>query len=129
MRKDNILSLPQSPVVLTHSLKIMTKKFRISGVWKDGDGGITHYAIHDVTDTEKRHIGPAKKTAKAEAIELVETAGNTVTTIVWNYVNPGWYATEDVHVVGAGTGKYLRSDPDKRLTDNLGHLPNYALIF
>ncbi|TYZ12683.1 DUF3892 domain-containing protein [Hymenobacter lutimineralis] len=107
----------------------MAKKFRISGVWKDGNGGITHYAIHDVTDAEKRNIDLAKKTAKAEAIKLVETAGNTVTTIVWNYVNPGWYATEDVHVVGTGTDKYLRSDPDKRLTDNLGHLPNYALIF
>ncbi|HEX8656610.1 MAG TPA: DUF3892 domain-containing protein [Hymenobacter sp.] len=103
-------------------------KYRISGVWIN-NGVITHYAVHDVTDAEKRNIGLAKKTNKADAIKLVETAGNTVTTIVWNYVKSGWRATEDVHVVGAGTGKYLRSDPDKSLTDNLGHLPNYALIF
>lgn len=102
--------------------------YRISGVWKN-DGVITHYAFHNVTNVEKRHIGQARKVAKSEAIEIVETKGNIVTTIVWNYDNSGWQATEQVHVVGKGASRYLRSNPDKQLTDNLGHLPNYSLIF
>jgi hypothetical protein len=102
--------------------------YRISGVWKQS-GVITHYAFHNVTNTEARHIGLAQKIAKAEAIKIVENSANVVTTIVWDYNDPGWRANERVHIVGTGANKYLRSNPDKQVTDNLGHLPNYGLIF
>jgi hypothetical protein len=103
--------------------------YRISGVWKDSSGAISHYAMHDVTNVEKREIGAAKKTAKDEAIKIVEKTGNIVDTIVWNYTAAAWRTEERVHVVTSGNSKYLRSNADKKLTDNLGHLPNYSLIF
>lgn len=100
--------------------------YRISGVWKDSNKVITHYAFHTVgTNSTSR----ANKVTKANAISIVETKGNSVKTWVWNYRRPGWDEGEDVHVVNGQNGKYLRSDPDNRLTDNLGHLIDFDWIF
>jgi hypothetical protein len=57
-------------------------KYRISGVWKDINNVITHYAFHTVSENT---ISRAVKKTKLEAIKLLETYGNTATTWVWNY--------------------------------------------
>jgi hypothetical protein len=99
--------------------------YRISGVWKDSNNVITHYAFHTVnTNSTSRAV---KKT-KADAITLVESASNTVTTFVWNYRSAGWSIGEKVHVVNGSKGKYLRSNPDGTLTDNLDHLIDFDWI-
>ncbi len=98
---------------------------RISGIWKDSKDVITHYAMHEVG---KDSISRAKKITKASAITLLETKGNTAKTWLWNYRQARWYIGEDVHVVNASSGKYLRSDPDSTKTDNLGHLIDYDWI-
>ncbi len=100
-------------------------EYRISGVWKDGDT-ITHYAFHRMTGNI---AALPTKVTKARAIELVEDTANTVSTRVWNYSQTNWYIGESVHIVGTGADRYLRSNPDNRLTDNLGHLINYGTIF
>lgn len=97
--------------------------YRISGIWMGDDGVLTHYALHEVL--QGNQIRRGQKTSKADAIKLLETKGNTATTWLWDYVNRDWKVGETVNVVGTGNNKYLRTNPDKRVTDNLAHLVNY----
>lgn len=100
-------------------------EYRISGVWKDVSNVITHYAFHKVnSDSTSR----AKKTSKVEAIKLLETAGNSAVTWVWNYSFARFVVGESVNVVHGSNGKYLRSNPDSTVSDNLGHLIDYDWI-
>ena len=99
--------------------------YRISGVWKDANKVITHYAFHQVTSDG---VTRATKTTKARAIALLETVGNSATTWMWDYSASFWKTGEVVTVVGSGSGKYLRSNADNKLTDNLAHLINFDWI-
>lgn len=101
-------------------------EYRISGVWKDAEGVITHYAFH--TKTEKGYTR-ATKMSKTQALALVEPNGNIVLTWIWNYSKSFWINGENVSIVNSTNGKYLRSNPDNKVTDNLGHLINYDWIF
>lgn len=101
-------------------------KFRISGVWKNSDNVITHYAFHTIGE---KTISRATKKTKSEAISLLETRGNSATTWIWNYKGAGWNIGEDVEVVNGSNGKYLRSNPNSTETDNLGHLIDFDWIF
>lgn len=99
--------------------------YRISGVWKDANNAITHYAFHTVnSDSTSR----AFKKTKAQAIALLETSSNSATTWTWNYNKPGWEIGEKVEVINGYSGKYLRSNPDNKLTDNLAHLIDFDWI-
>lgn len=100
-------------------------KFRISGVWKNSNNVITAYSFHTVEETGTSR---AKKTPKTEAIALLEKAGNTATTWMWNYLEGRWKVGENVTVVNGSTGKFLRSNPDNKLTDNLAHLIDFDWI-
>ncbi len=99
--------------------------YKISGVWRDEKGVITHYAMHKVT---KDGIERAVKTSKATAIRLLDGTGKTAETWLWNYKIAMWVNGEVVSVVSGITGKYLRSNKDDKLTDNLSHLINYDWI-
>lgn len=99
--------------------------YRISGVWKNTDNVITHYAFHTVGETS---ISRAVKKTKVDAIKLLETGGNTATTWLWNYNISGWNVGESVEVVNGTDGKYLRSNPNDKKTDNLGHLIDFDWI-
>jgi hypothetical protein len=94
--------------------------YYITGVWKDNDT-ITHYAVHPI-DADGNFTRKSTKTSKAEAIKLVEATGNKVTTLTWNYAGANWHIGQPVSVVGSGTDKYLKSAPDDKVSDNLGHL-------
>ena len=96
--------------------------YGISGVWKDTNNKITAYAFH--TDSTSRAV----KRTKAEAIKLLEIPENTAFTWIWNYTTAGWKIGEKVEVVNGRNEKYLRSDPDNTLKDNLGHLIDYDWI-
>lgn len=100
-------------------------QYKISGVWKDTNGVITHYAFHTMSATGHTR---ATKTSKAIAIQLLETKGNTAYTWLWNYKQAGWENGEAVEVVNGSTGKYLRSNRDNKLTDNLAHLIDFDWI-
>lgn len=100
-------------------------KYRISGVWKNSDKVITHYAFHTVYSDG---IGRAKKKSKADVVNLLEVDGNSAVTWVWNYSNSFWEVGEKVEIVNGSTGKYLRSNPDNTKTDNLAHLINFDWI-
>ncbi|MGN6195359.1 MAG: DUF3892 domain-containing protein [Ginsengibacter sp.] len=99
--------------------------YRISGVWKNANNVITYYAFHTVGENS---VSRAIKKSKAQAIALLETSGNTATTWEWNYNQAKWNVGENVEVVNGLNGKYLRSDPDNKLTDNLGHLLDFDWI-
>ncbi|HAV54325.1 MAG TPA: hypothetical protein DCX41_05250 [Aequorivita sp.] len=101
-------------------------EYRISGIWKDSNGVITDYAFHEI-DTDTRY--KAKKVSKSNAIARVENRANTVKTWVWNYRRANWVDGEDIHVSEGQNGKYLRSDPDNSLTDNLEHLIDFDWIY
>jgi len=103
----------------------MTPLFRISGVWKNPENIITHYAFHTVNTTSTSR---AVKKSKSEAIRLLEIAGNTATTWVWNYKKAFWEVGEKVEVVNGPEGKFLRSNPNDKTTDNLGHLIDFDWI-
>ena len=93
--------------------------YKISGVWKDSNSTITHYAIHLIVGNSSYR---ANKTSKADAVKLLSDHSNTAMTWVWNYRTASWNDGERVEVVN---GSYLRSNPDNKLTDNLAHLINY----
>ena len=99
--------------------------YRISGVWKDANNVITHYAFHTVDETS---LYKSVKKTKAQAIALLETPGNNATTWMWNYSRSFWNIGEKVEVVNGSNGKYLRSNPDNKLTDNLAHLIDFDWI-
>lgn len=99
--------------------------YKISGVWKNANGVITHYAFH--TQNADSSYTRASKVSKADAITLIER-GNTAVTWIWNYTQATWNDGESVVVVNGVNGKYLRSNKDKQITDNLGHLINYDWI-
>ena len=99
-------------------------EYKISGIWKNDEGVITHYAMH--TKTLKGHTR-AKKVSKKEAIELLEKPENTAITWIWNYKTCYWTSGENVEVVNS-TNKYLRSNRDNKETNNLEHLINYDWI-
>ena len=99
--------------------------YRISGIWKNSAGVITHYAFHTVSTGS---VSRATKKSKAEAISLLEIAGNSATTWMWDYRSARWAVGENVQVVHGVNGKYLRSDPDRKITDNLEHLIDYDWI-
>lgn len=99
--------------------------YRISGVWKDSNDTIVAYAFHTVSE---KTIGRAVKKSKAQAIALLETAGNTARTWIWNYTRGGWDIGETVTVINGSSGKYLRSNPDNKVTDNLAHLIDFDWI-
>lgn len=100
-------------------------EFRISGVWKDANNVITHYAFHTVNE---KSISRAEKKSKAQAITILETQGNSAVTWIWDYTKAKFKIGENVEVVNGKNGKYLRSDPDNELTDNLGHLIDFDWI-
>jgi hypothetical protein len=100
-------------------------EFLISGVWLDKDDVITHYAFHTVGE---KTISRAEKKTKAQAVALLETAGNTAKTRIWDYNKSKFTAGEKVEVVKGANGKYLRSNPDNKLTDNLAHLIDFDWI-
>ena len=64
----------------------------------------------------------ATKITKAQAIAFLETYGNSAVTWMWNYKTQGWIIGEIVEVVNNHNGKYLRSNRDNKLTNNLDHL-------
>ena len=100
-------------------------QYRISGIWKDTNNVITAYAFHTVSENS---ISRAEKISKARAIQLLETTGNIADTWVWNYSQARWIIGERVQVVTGSNGKFLRSNPDNKLTDNLEHLIDFDWI-
>ncbi|MBI1782734.1 MAG: DUF3892 domain-containing protein [Sphingobacteriales bacterium] len=91
--------------------------FKISRVWKNQNNVITHYAFHTIGADS---ISLAQKFSKALAIVLLETPGNNAVTWIWNYSAASFQ--------NGATGKYLRSNRDNKLTDNLGHLIDFDWI-
>lgn len=101
-------------------------RYKISGVWKGANGVITHYAVHPVTPFGA--ITKASKISKTEVIALLEMQGNSAVVWQWSYDLARWVDGEDISVVRAGHLKYLRSNPDKQITDNLAHLIDFELL-
>jgi hypothetical protein len=97
-------------------------QYKISGVWKE-DGVISHYAIHQLLPNGRFTKGA--KTSKTDAVRLLNNLQNKAVTWLWDYRVADWKDGQNVEVVN---GSYLRSDPDNKLTDNLGHLINYQWI-
>lgn len=101
--------------------------YTISGIWKDANKVITHYAVH-MLDNEKSLIGLATKMNKSAAIKLLENPQNRAITMLWNYGSESWKRGTDIIVVGAGNDRYLRTTQDSTVRDNLAHLINYGLV-
>lgn len=97
-------------------------QYYITGVWKDDNNVITHYAFHTY---ENKILSFADKKSKVAAISLLKRIGIPAKTLIWNYNDSKWKIGEDVEVADEN---YLRSNPNNRKTDNLGHLINYTKI-
>ena len=100
-------------------------EFRISGVWKNSNNVITHYAFHTVFE---KSVSKSLKKSKAEAINLLEINGNFANTWLWNYSIGSWKIGQKVEVISGKDGKYLRTNPDNTETDNLSHLIDFDWI-
>jgi len=106
-------------------------EYRISGVWKNDNGVITHYAVHERVRNAANNgyiIRHALKRTKAQTVALLDGTGNTAKTYIWNYQTASWSAGADVVVVN-GNPKFLRTIHDGSVKDNLSHLPDYGYIW
>jgi hypothetical protein len=97
-------------------------KFKISGVWKDAQGVITHYAVHHPAETG---FYKAVKTAKVAAVQLLSIQGNSAMTWLWDYTLAYWKDGAAVEVI---QGQFLRTVHDGKVSDNLAHLINYEWL-
>lgn len=125
---DNVENRKEAKIITYTFTKIKTltmAEYRISGIWKDANGVITHYAFHTVTTNG---FTRATKKSKTQAIALLEADGNNAITWTWDYSSAFWKNGEKVQVINGNNGKYLRSSPDNRLTDNLAHLIDFDWI-
>ena len=68
-------------------------KFKISGVWKDASGVITHYAVHEVLANSTYR---AEKTDKYIALKLLSNPLNEAVTSIWDYKTCFWRDREQV---------------------------------
>ncbi|RTY78581.1 DUF3892 domain-containing protein [Flavobacterium sp. LS1P28] len=106
-------------------------EYRISGIWKNSQEVITHYAVHIRTRNQAGNgyeIGRAAKMTKADAVVLLQNPANSAKTFLWNYARTQWVAGEEVHVVN-GNPSFLRTNHDGTLKDNLLHLINYGYVY
>ncbi|OCB75543.1 hypothetical protein B0A79_23815 [Flavobacterium piscis] len=101
--------------------------YAISGVWKNDKNVITHYAIHQFSYKDNT-IGLAAKTTKSNAVSLLDNSQNSAITILWNYNTEGWKRGATITVVGSNPNKYLRSNQDGTVVDNLSNLINYGSV-
>jgi len=115
-------------MLLIKPKKYIMAHYAISGIWKNGSGTITDYAIHIADRKENTVNTPAKKYSKAEAVQLLENSQNSAETILWNYTSKSWQWGTDVNVIGTGENKYLRTTQDGTVRDNLDHLINYSFV-
>lgn len=95
---------------------------KISGVWKDDQGTITHYGVHTVSNNGTTRM---TKTTKADAVRLVNDPNNETYTWLWDYTTAFWKNGAKVEVVDSS---YLRSNHDGKVSDNLAHLINYNWV-
>ena len=79
---------------------------KVTGTGKDADGDITSLC------------GSWGAVGKTAAIIEIEAGLNRY------YVGGASGSPVDVIVVNGDTGKYLRTDPDRSVADNLGELPD-----
>lgn len=100
-------------------------EYGISGIWKNSDDEVTHFAVHEIK--LKKALNP-EKISKVDTIDLLENKENLAYTLVWNYKNAMWKVEQEVSVIIGENEKYLRSDPDDKITNNLSHLINYDWI-
>jgi hypothetical protein len=106
-------------------------EYRISGIWKNDNNVITHYAVHlrtkNVAGTGYS-IGKAVKMTKAAAVTLLQNNQNSAKTYIWNYTTAGWSAGGDIHVVNANP-PFLRTTHDGTIKDNLLHLIDFDYVY
>lgn len=106
-------------------------EYRISGIWKDSENVITHYAVHLRTRNANNDgyvIGHAVKMTKADAVRLLQNSQNSAKTYLWNYTTANWCAGGDIYIVNENP-PYLRTTHDGILKNNLLHLINYGFVF
>lgn len=82
---------------------------QVKATRKDNNGNITHLC------NAGQWWSPI---SSAEVIRHIESG------LYRYYVQIGVYQEVDIHVVGSGNSKYLRTDPDSTATNNLDELPN-----
>lgn len=106
-------------------------EYRISGIWKNDNSVITHYAVHLRTrnaNGEGYLIAHAIKMTKAETVTLLQNPQNSAKTYLWNYTTASWFAGGDIHVVN-GNPPFLRTTHDATVKDNLLHLIDYGYLY
>lgn len=100
------------------SAYIMNKKFFISGVWRGVDNSISHVMLHEY---DGNSLGIGEKFDEKSIVNLIEK-GIEVSTIIWNYGTGKWKVGEKVHL--EANNSFLKTNPNKRLIDNLGNMIN-----
>lgn len=92
--------------------------YYVTGVWKLS-GVITNVMLHSVDANNILQLG--RKTTEFSAIALIE-AGNTVSTLRWNYGTTSWNIGARIGVVTENGRKYLRTRADTTVSDNLDNM-------
>lgn len=102
--------------------------YRISGIWKDAQGDISHVMLHG--PMQGNNFSAGQKKTSAYVINLIESDHEVYTTI-WKYVSkkPQWQKGAEVEVVGSGPYRYLRSIRDATERDNLESMINMEYFF
>ncbi|MBD3375764.1 DUF3892 domain-containing protein [candidate division KSB1 bacterium] len=93
----------------------------ISAVRYDEDE--THIDKVKVHEDKEDSIGSASEWTRSSVASKIDS-GNTFVTITKNS-DDKWNKGEDVHIIKVNEKKYIRTDANKKESDNLGDLPTF----
>ena len=82
---------------------------------------ISAVCLHDVNEQNVFRTG--RRVSKDHVVGLLNSGGNTVSTIRWDYTNVNWKVGASVAIETIGRIHYIRSAPDVLVVDNLSNLP------
>ncbi len=83
----------------------------------------THIVKVEVREDKGDSFGAAMERSRSQVVAAIER-GETFVTILKNSSNE-WKKGQDVHVISVNGVKYIRTDQNRRESDNLENLPEF----
>lgn len=83
----------------------------------------THIAKVEVREDKGDKFGPAAEWTRSDVVSAIER-GKSFVTILRGADNK-WRKGQDVHIITVNGVKYIRTDQNRRASDNLENLPEF----
>jgi hypothetical protein len=83
----------------------------------------THIVKVEVHEDNGDTIGGAEEWSRSQVVSTLDR-GKTFVTILWGS-DDKWHKGQDVHIVTVNGVRYIRTDRNRRASDNLENLPEF----